>query len=778
MKLTFLEAEIPLTKRFYKTETGEIESEPYPLVKNLTSIVEEVTTPEDFCNALQKHAKLNHALLKGSLEKEIKSESRQGLTNRNEPTEFFCLDVDYLPNIETVDNFINQLPTAFQQASYVIQYSASYKLKKKGLAAHIFFLLAKPEYPQTLKQYTKWLNFEYFNSQITLNKIGTALVWPLDLTINDNTRIIYISPPALGEGIVDPVTDRFTYVKKDNDSLALDYSRAMALDLEARVTDKKNFLRQDKGLKPLKTGTRKVKDILIQSKPGSALITGIREQRGFVYFNLNGGDSWAYYHPIGNYEIIHNFKGEPNYLTKELLPDYYDQCTERLYSPPALDSSQDRVYLAFREIQTDQYYNGWYEPGPDVLTLFKTNSLTKINHFMKQNRQREPEYIPDWTYEFAFDNDDVIDFENQWANKFVRTKYIRNPVKCKNIPKKIDYVIRHALGNNDEAYEYFVNWLAFIYQRRQPTRTAWIMMGTQGTGKGALFHRIISPLFGSEYCVVKQLAQLEDQFNGYMENTVFLYIDESEISAVKNSQKLMAYVKNLIVEPSISVRHMHQQARMVKNNVNVIISSNKPDPMEIDPTDRRFNVGLYQPDKIDYTDEDNLIVEQELYKFAYFLENFEIDYGKMKMPLDNESRRQLMYITRNSIDEVASALLKGNLEFFIEQMPENNEIQGWQAHSMAESNYNKSLSNIIKRIDSDNRGKVGITSKELHHIFSYLVGNIPSAGIKFTKFLAHHGIYKTPIKIKTGSEWKSVRGIQVSWLYTDELLEIAKKAGD
>jgi hypothetical protein len=59
------------------------------------------------------------------------------------------------------------------------------------------------------------------------------------------------------------------------------------------------------------------------SKPGEATITGIKRDRGFVYLNLNGGDSWGYYHSEDNAEYIYNFKGEPVYKTSELLPEYW-----------------------------------------------------------------------------------------------------------------------------------------------------------------------------------------------------------------------------------------------------------------------------------------------------------------------------------------------------------------------------------------------------------------------------------------------------------------------
>ena len=49
----------------------------------------------------------------------------------------------------------------------------------------------------------------------------------------------------------------------------------------------------------------------------------MKRARGFVYLNLSGGDSWAYFHPEDNPEYIYNFKGEPVYRTKEIAPEYY-----------------------------------------------------------------------------------------------------------------------------------------------------------------------------------------------------------------------------------------------------------------------------------------------------------------------------------------------------------------------------------------------------------------------------------------------------------------------
>ncbi len=763
MKLTFLSAQEQLSKSFSKLK-DEIEVEPYPLVKNLTSHEVEINSLQEFYNHLAGHSSQFHAMLKGNLIRQIVDESRAGLTDMKASTEFFVIDIDYLPDINSVDGFISQLPKEFHEVSYICQYSASYKINKTGLAAHLFFMLEEPEFPSALKEYTKWLNYEVFFDEIKLNKLGTALMWPLDLTINDNTRIIYIAPPLL-VGLDDPIEDRVVLIKKAREYLSLDFTPVIKSDLNPKLEKLKNELRKHRGMPTLKTAPKHIGGINIQKKPGEALITGMKNARGFVYFNLNGGDSWAYYHPEDNYEYIFNFKGEPAYYTKELLPEYYAQCQQASQKTHVADGAIQegtRIWLAFRDLATDMYYNGWYDTDVDNLELYKTGSKDKLHDFLIQRGEDKPDFIPDWRYEFLFSSDKLIDVESKWANKYCRSIYMRNPKDSADVPPLTKEIITHVTGNDTDVYNHFLNWLAAIIQQRRAMRTAWIFSGTQGTGKGVLFHKVLAPLIGENYASVKQLSQLEDQFNGYLEHTVFLYIDESEISAVPNVSKLIAYVKNLIVEPQISVRHMHQMAKMVTNNVNVIISSNKPDPMEIDQTDRRFNVGVFQNQKIHMTDKRLEALKEELYYFAGFLLKYEVNNEWLRLPLDNEPRRRLMYLTQNSIDDVAKSVLAGDFQYLLDIMPDQSvSSKPWEAGTRVQ--YKKTLQDILHRLDSTGSDSCGLTRDDLKIIFEVAVGKVPTGAIKLAKFLSHHGIDLKNIKVKDGENWKSARGITVKW---------------
>ncbi|MGZ7246503.1 primase-helicase family protein, partial [Streptococcus pyogenes] len=78
------------------------------------------------------------------------------------------------------------------------------------------------------------------------------------------------------------------------------------------------------------------------------------------------------------------------------------------------------------------------------------------------------------------------------------------------------------------------------------------------TGKGLLMHNILTPLFGYENVAVKRMEELESQFTEFMENKFIVFIDEIEAGKSLYHAKVTAKLKNLIVEPMISIRNMYR----------------------------------------------------------------------------------------------------------------------------------------------------------------------------------------------------------------------------
>lgn len=774
MKINFLEAAQPLTKSYTKTPKG-ITKTPYPMLWEFTSHEESFTTLPQLKDLLVKHAQLGHCALKGTIAKPLVNESRAGSTDTNSTTEWIVLDLDGLPDtIEislgenrtkmtqlTIDLFLEEM--GLGDVSYVIQWSASYGIENNKLRAHVFMLLDKPHAAPLIKQWLIQKNHEVplLNASMGLTKNGNTISWPLDISACQNDKLIYIAPPVL-KGIKDPVgSTRIIYVKKKHDlvSLGTVSTSARNRELTHRRIDE---LRDQMGLPKKKIKYKMVGAQEVMLSPDECVITEMKTERGFTYFNLNGGDSWAYYHPENNPNYILNFKGEPAYLTKELLPDYWSQLTSSGSSTRT--SSSGLMYLAFCDRKTGVYWRGTYEPSNDILDINPAKNETQLRHFAKQYGVPIGDFVPEW--DLIFDPTDMVrvDAQNRFVNRFQPTHYMLNSGRApKQIPKGIKRVLTHALGDDDETFEHFINWLATVLQTRDRTRTAWILHGTEGTGKGIFVNRVLKPILGT-HLTSRRMAELNEKYNHYMTGALLVFVDEVQTRALQNETGAMADMRNFITEEFVSIRQMHANAVEVRNYTNWIFSSNMPDPVSIKKGDRRFNVARYQPNRLEITDEELEQIDKEVQAFYDYLINYKADYERAGKVIHNEDREKLISISENSADTVGNALLEGRFDFFIDQLPTDDSYKRNAQAMNKVMEYVTVLKSIINRTKPTD-GKCNISREELRTMYDYTVGNMPTTPNKFTSLLKHHRIHLTHVWVNNAT----ARGLSVVWKEPQDL---------
>ena len=326
--------------------------------------------------------------------------------------------------------------------------------------------------------------------------------------------------------------------------------------------------------------------------------------------------------------------------------------------------------------------------------------------------------------------------------------------EVKQCPPNIFRVIHHALGGDADITEHFINWVAYILQKRDRTLTSWVLHGTQGTGKGILMSRILRPIFGMNQTTVRRMEEFKQPYNAYMKQCFLVFVDEVQTKALIDENGIMANIKNFITEPFVTIRQMYAQAVECRNYTCWLFASNKPDPIQIDREDRRTNVGKYQPNKLVITDKDLEKIEKELQAFHDFLLCFKLDEIAAATPLETEDRKTLISISENAIDSVASALLVGDMGFFIDQLPTSDKYQTNAMLANKVADYKTVLLDLLKRTDALT-GKVNVARDELRTIFEYTVGKIPESPNKFTSLLKHHRIH---IK-KVWGGVKTVNGI-------------------
>jgi len=776
MNITFLSASMPLTKSYVKQTDGSILKSSYPHAYEFTSHAESCPDLPAMLAALEKHAALGHCLLKGTIQTPLVKQSRAGSTTTQDATQWLCFDIDGLPDIiETIDAQGNRHSHPYTiemfmseiglgQVSYIIQWSASYGIENNYIRAHVMVQLDRMVSAPLIKQWLIHTNHTVptLRNNQQLTKTHNSLTWPLDITACQNDKLLYIAPPVL-KGLKSPLGKqaRIELVRKERTTFSFPTNVNAAANRD--LTDKRILeLRAQQGMPKRKLAYKMAGGNEILVKPDSCDLTEVKQERGFVYFNINGGDSWAYYHPEDNPEYIFNFKGEPVYLTKELLPDYW----KTLQQAGSRAASDGLIYLAFSDRLSGVYYKGTYDKANDILDITPAKTLIILQHYMLQHGMVLGDFVPEWDLVFDPTHTLCVDFDQKIINTFQLSHFMKQEPKIvKACPPTIFKFMHHALGSDIAITEAFINWCSLIVQKRTRTLTAWVLHGVEGTGKGVLINNILRPLFGPKQSSVVTMRELTSPYNGYMRQSFLVVCEEMQSSTMMDESGVMAVLRAYITEPTIPVRMMYSMPVEMNNYANFILTSNKTDVIKVPKGDRRFNVAKYQPLKF-YLDQaalakapaDMAKIAKELQAFYDYLLGFPCDEAAAQTVIQTEDRDNMIEISETAIDTVSSALLEGSMEFFLDQLPTTTRLKTNVVEMERIAEYKRTLSDIMIRADALT-GRVNIHRDELRALYEYTVGKMPESPNKFTSLVKHHRVH---IKKVWGGE-KTISGITTTF---------------
>ena len=758
MDITFLQARMRLQKRF--DEHGK---HSYPQAYEFSSHTIPVNNLKAFHFVVEQQAAIGNCLLKGHVTRTLDNESRAGSTNRDEVTQWLCLDADGLKNIHNVTEFLKKL--GLSGFSYVLQWSSSAFLSLDGKTntdfnAHVFLFLDKPVSPHQLKLWLKQQNFKAFKDDLRLTASDMSLRFGLDITTCQNDKLLFIAPPDVHAPYKDTIstpTARITYHEEEQHTVPSELFNLGALNPEEIQKQERNIindLRMAKGLQKKRATSFNLKGTNIEylANPSKAKITDTKEDRGFTYFNLNGGDSWAYYHPTDNYEYIYNFKGEPTYKTEELLPEYY---TFR-HKEEGLERADGRRAFGFRGLQDGAIYNGFYDENKDEVELFIARRPADAILFLAEYGV-DVESLP--TYRLMHDPHHEgarIDTQKKQINLFTHSVLEREATPNTQPTPITDKVIEHVLGTDN--VKHFINWLAFIIQYKRASGTGWVFHGAQGTGKGILFHRILKPLMGHHNAMQLRTANFEDSYNGFLEKASLINVDEVDIPESRRDKQIMADLKNYMTEPTVSIRKMFSNVYEVPNRTNWIFSSNKRNPVIVEMTDRRFNIADYQPYTLQITDAEVEAITTELAAFMHHLLIYPVNERQAQTADVTKAKRDMQSLSETSVDEIANALIHGRAHTLYSYCEDESEVLDLD-HRLVIQRYNQ----LVREVVCEGRDR--FTRSDLKIIFESTVGRVPNTPAKFTKYLKHHGLDIGVNRISNKTERGS---LVVEWRDTED----------
>lgn len=769
MKLTFLSASVPLTKTI-TLKDGVISKDAYPLQGKFTSTTEDI---EDIAGIAKLYAAIKAAsqhaskpcLLKGTLARPLTNESRKHSTKANTATDWVVFDLDRAP-FNSPDEFMKAV--GLHDISYVVQYSSSYKLDKKDktLSCHIFCLLSAARPAPELKAWLMHLNLsvEVLKNALTLSNSQIALHWPLDITCCQNDKLIYIAEPNfVGMQSPVPIGERIQLVKRTVDTIPVEQIALKPMDaLKKEQRRILNELQTAAGVTPTKAKTKMVGEYEVQTGVGEIAQYNVIDCGEYNRIDLNGGDSRAYYHRKDDPTYLHNFKGEPSVLLKEILPQYYaDLVRERGNQDATPLPDGQTILLAYRDKVTADYHKGTWNPDQKKLEVYRVKTRDQLADFLMGHGRQLGDFVPEWETIFDPQNPVVVDEANHILNSFVPGHYMLPEHQVPGEFPAIQRLIDSAVGTG-EVQDHFINWLAYIFQFRKKPITAWVLHGTYGTGKGMLINKVISPIFEPKYVRQMVAPMLDQEFNDFLEKKLIVFVDEVDAGMFENAKKVESKLFNWITEPTLDIRRMRTDYLSVPNFVCFIFASNKPEPVRIPPKDRRFNVGAFQRERYFPTDDELEAMPDELTHFAHFLQHYEVDQLSVHKALETAERSAIQALGVTSIDQVANDLREGNLAGFLEALPDTRLMDSMGVVNPTAAAY----TDIVKRFGQDaiERNPSKVTRDELAVLFTHCVGKVPEGAHKFTAFLRHHGI--TTRVLRVGDE--TPRGLQVEWKLTKD----------
>jgi len=202
---------------------------------------------------------------------------------------------------------------------------------------------------------------------------------------------------------------------------------------------------------------------------------------------------------------------------------------------------------------------------------------------------------------------------------------------------------------------------------------------------------------------------------------------------------------------------MNKNAFDVPNYSNWIFASNKPDPVSVDKDDRRFNVGPYQDTKFKPTDAELEEIPKELQNFHHFLMSYPVNKDQACTVLESVARDNLIELSQTTSESTASAILEGDMQFFLDQLPTNDNYKLNQMSLSKVEEYRKTLHNLITRAKPP--GVCNAAREELGVLFDYNVSGINLSPASLSRFLGHRLIVVKNVSV----DGKVMRGFPITW---------------
>ena len=216
---------------------------------------------------------------------------------------------------------------------------------------------------------------------------------------------------------------------------------------------------------------------------------------------------------------------------------------------------------------------------------------------MVDNKPKTNKFLQKWLNDSCmrlYDNVDIFppgvlvpnNYYNLWTS--FEAEYIQTYTHKQN---SLDFILNHIkiiCGNDEDVFNYFVKWIAYIIQCPSKKSICPVFVSKEGAGKGSMFN-LFRKMLGDKKileCTVPERDVWGD-FNGPMMNAYLVNINEL---GKKQQSDSIGKIKGLITDHELVINQKGQPQVKIMSYHKFIITTNSEDPVYTDENDRRFFV--------------------------------------------------------------------------------------------------------------------------------------------------------------------------------------------
>jgi hypothetical protein len=287
------------------------------------------------------------------------------------------------------------------------------------------------------------------------------------------------------------------------------------------------------------------------------MISEILATEGDIYMSYSAGMNYMNYRYL-KYQDIDDMKIMELYFKKKEGYSFF------IYKQASVASALSNAYVlgknAKNEFVKHKLFNLWYNSNHGKIVKGMTFSPSK-----------DP---------LVYDEDSRNLYYNLYQGWTVK------PKESDIINVWLDYVKEVICSNDEEDFDYFLNYFAHLFQKpSHHAGVALILKSDKGIGKNLILEPIQYILGSNLYFMSTKTKDLVGEFNKNVRGRLLIVANEALFAGDFAS---LDNLKGLIADKEISVTAKHVDSETSDNYSRVIILSNRSSVINYDPTERRY----------------------------------------------------------------------------------------------------------------------------------------------------------------------------------------------